>query len=390
MVCFRCGTPNPEVARFCHRCGAVLVSDARRSDYYAANPAESVRALALVSTLMPHASAHRHHAYRAGIYISLLAALIAAAFGVLPVALVCAGVALPGMLLTYFHDHEVWGDEPATAVALGAGLAAAIGVGLGFLADTFSNNGLLLPGHALPGTGQLLEECVLLPLVVTVGLQVAPTAITARPKFSHTLDALTFAALGGTAFALTESIVIQHGAFSSITVYSTDAARDAFVALTLGFLKPVVYATAAALAVMRRRSSSEQYVRGLIECFFLVAVYESAVATLSAYGQRGAVLIFLITAAAAAAGLLLVRDEAHRALLAEAEAAVGVGEVGGHGGYCANCQLPLLRGAAFCLACGRAVAAMPKQHQRMIRAANEQAPPDEPPPGEPAVSGDTA
>jgi len=367
MICFRCSTPNPEVARFCHHCGAVLVPEADRADYYAAQPAESVRALALVSTLMPHASANRHHIYRLGLVFAVGAALVAAGFGILPVALVCAGVALPGMLLTYFHDHEVWSDEPAIVIGACVFLAAGIGVGVGFLANLFSNSGLLVTiNNALPSTGRLLEECLLLPAVAFVALQIAPSLVTSREKFRHALDALTLAALGGVAFALAESIVIQHGAFSSLTVHNTNAATDAFVALTLGFVKPIIYATAAAVAVMRMRGGANSYLTGLVEGFLLVAIYDTSVATLTSYGQRGVVLTFLIAAALASVGLLSVRNEAHGALLQEAEQAAGIAEPGGFGGFCANCQLPLLAGAAFCLACGTAVAAMPKQHQRSL------------------------
>jgi hypothetical protein len=348
----------------------VLVPEARRSDYYAAFPSESVRALALVSTLMPHLSARRHHIYRLGLLTAITASVVAAGFGILPVALICAGIALPGMLMLYLHDHEVWSDQPLFVIGIGVLLAGAIGVGLGFLTNYFSNNGFVVGyNDALPSTGQLLEECLALPAVVLVMLQIAPVLITARPKFSHALDRLVSAAVAGVALALAESIVIQHGAFSSVTVYETDAARDAIIALTLGFIKPLIYATAAAYVVMRMRRGNREYLSALGAGFLLIGAYDSSVATLSTYVQRGAVLTLVIATVLAGVGLLLVRDEAHKALLTEAESAsrAGARSAGGHGGVCANCELPLLAGAAFCLACGTAVKAMPKQHQRSLR-----------------------
>jgi len=61
---------------------------------------EPRRAVAVVGTLMPHMAAERHHVYRNVIALALLAALIAAAFGSLSIALVLAAVALPAAVLT--------------------------------------------------------------------------------------------------------------------------------------------------------------------------------------------------------------------------------------------------------------------------------------------------
>ena len=328
MTCSRCSTDNPELARFCYRCGAGLTTGTDRTAHYAASPGEPVRALALVSTLMPHVSGSRHHMYKLGLALAGAASLVAAGFGILPVALVCAAVALPGVLLLYLYDHEVWSNDPLTVVASCLGLAGALGVGVGFLADSFSGSGLISGlSNSLPSTGRLLELCALLPLVTLIAVQIAPVIVTARPRFGHTLDALTFAALGGASLALAESIVVQHGAFSSVTVHNTSSARDAFIALTLGLAKPVIYGAAGAITVMRLRRRSSAY--------------------------------------PAAVGLIRIRDEAHAALLDEATK-VTVTPAGHYGGGCAECGLPLVAGSAFCLACGTAVAAMPKPHQQHI------------------------
>jgi hypothetical protein len=366
MTCSRCSTANPELARFCYRCGAGLTTTADRTSHYAASPGEPVRALALVSTLMPHVAGSRHHLYKLGLALAGVASLIAAGFGILPVALVCAAIALPGVLLMYLYDHEVWTDDPWTILAVCVGLAGALGVGVGFLADAFTANGVIAAlNNSLPSTGRLLELCVVLPVVTLIALQVAPFLVTGRPRFAHTLDALTFAALGGASLALAESIVVQHGSFSSSTVHGTSSARDAFIALTLGFAKPVIYAAAGAITIMRLRRRSSAYPLGLLEGFLMIGVYDSAVATLSIYGDRGVVLTFIIAAVTAAIGLIRIRDEAHAALLDEATQVTA--PVGAHfGGNCAECGLPLVSGSAFCLACGTAVAAMPKPHQQHL------------------------
>ncbi|MDQ1685705.1 MAG: hypothetical protein QOC82_2442 [Frankiaceae bacterium] len=366
MTCSRCSTVNPELARFCYRCGAGLTTSADRTSHYAASPGEPVRALALVSTLMPHVSGSRHHLYKWGLALAGAASLVASGFGILPVALICAAIALPGVLLMYLYDHEVWSDDPLTVVAACVALAAALGVGIGLLANAFSGSGAIIGlTNNLPSTGRLLELCVVLPLVTLIAVQVAPVIVTSRPRFKHTLDALTFAALGGASLALAESIVVQHGAFSSATVHNTSSARDAFIALTLGFAKPIIYAAAGAITVMRLRRRTSAYPLGLLEGFLLIGVYDSAVATLAIYGDRGVVLTFIIAAITAAVGLIRIRDEAHAALLDEATEAT-VAPAGHYGGNCAECGLPLVAGSAFCLACGTAVAAMPKPHQQHI------------------------
>lgn len=366
MKCSRCSTDNPELARFCYRCGAGLSASTDRTGHYAASPGEPVRALALVSTLMPHVAGSRHHLYKLGLALAGIASLVAAGFGILPVALVCAAVALPGVLLMYLYDHEVWSDDPWTVVAMCLGVAGALGVGLGFLANEFSGSGAISGlSNELPSTGRLLELCGLLPLVALIAVQVAPVLVTGRSRFAHALDALTFAALGGASLALAESIVIQHGSFSIDTVHGTSSARDAFIAMTLGFAKPVIYAAAGAITVMRLRRRSNAYPLGLLEGFLLIGVYDSAVATLSIYGDRGAVLTFVIAVVTAAIGLIRIRDEAHAALLDEATKVTAT-SAGHFGGNCAECGLPMVAGSAFCLACGTAVAAMPKPHQQHI------------------------
>lgn len=371
MTCSRCNSPNPDVARFCHRCGDVLADGASRRDHFAAHPGEPVRALALMSTLFPHVSGGRHHVYRAGLAIALLASLVAAAFGVLSVALVCAGVALPTMFLLYLHDHEVWADEPVLAIGVGVVLAGGLGVAVGLLGYSFTDHGLTIGRAAgsLPPLDQILLLSLLVPFVAFLALQVAPILLTGRPSLGHSLDALSFAALGAAAFALGESIVLQHGAFTGAAVTHTSPARDTFIAMTLGFAKPVIYAAAAGLAVMRLRRQDRSYPTGFGEGLALVVAFDAALTLLSGYGERGVVLTFVVSLALAGIGLLRLRAEAHDALVAEAEQAVGVAGdavTAQHAGDCAHCGLPLLTDSHFCLACGSAVAAMPKQHRRRL------------------------
>src|ERR1700758_5786204 len=96
-------------------------------------PQGSRRQVAVIGTLMPHLHPGRHHVYRNVTALALLAALIAAGLGSLPVALVLTAVALPAAVLVYIHDHRLWHDEPLTVIVVAFGLSLLLGVGVGLL-----------------------------------------------------------------------------------------------------------------------------------------------------------------------------------------------------------------------------------------------------------------
>ncbi len=368
MTCPRCSSTNPDVARYCSHCGESLVSSADRRHNYAANPGEPTQALVVMTTLMPHVSGGRHHIYRAALLFAFVATMVAAAFGALAVALFCAAIALPSVLLLYQYDHEIWEDQPVTAIAVGVVLAIAAGVGVGFLASSFNLSALSFTIlRQFPSGTAILKSGVILPVVAFALLVVVTGILAMRPAYSHAVDAVNFGAMVGVAFALGESLAVQHGAFG-LTLSSTDPARVAFVALTLGMAKPVIYACAAALPWLQWRRSREipsNGALGVAEGFALVLLFDLSVVLLNPYGSRGVVLIFVVAVVLAAVGLLWVRLAVHDALIAEAVAAVAADrttqKLASNGAACAHCQMPLVDQAAFCLVCGMSVAAMPKQ-----------------------------
>ena len=363
MDCPHCSTQHSEAARFCARCGTPLHASIDRDQHFAAHPDEPVRALALMSTLMPHLSGRRHHVYRNAVGLALLASLIAAAFGVLSMALILAALTLPAVLLIYIHDHDVWRDEPLTVVAVGFVLSLGLGVGVGMFEQTLAPSVLLAsPDQQLPAVGDILKLGVLLPVIAFIALLIAPALVTARPRFRHPIDAVNMASLAGAALSLGVSVVVQRGAFSHAVASSGDPAHTAFIALTLGFLQPIVFATAGALAVMRLRRTGSNPAIGLGQGLALVLLYELATTLLGPYGPRGVVLTALMALVLAGAGLLAVRDELHTGLLAEAQAALnndsGLSHAATSGQVCAHCGAGLNAGAAFCQACGTATAAL--------------------------------
>lgn len=372
--CPNCAAPHADAARFCARCGVPLHVGIDRDAHFAALPDEPVRVPAVLSTLMPHLAGRRNYVYRRAITLALLASMIAAAFGILPLALVLAAVALPTVLLTYIHDHAVWHRNPVTVFVVGFLLPLVLGVGIGLL-QNFLGKGFLLSasrGNPLP-LNQILQLGLIVPAVVFVALLVVPLLVTSRPNFRHPIDAVVISALSGSALSLGLSMVVQRGSFTRVDVTSGDAAHIAFIVLTLGVLQPIIFATAAATVVTRLRRSGGRPAVGALQGVALVVCYELATAALTPYGTRGIVLTAVLAFILAAAGLVAVRTELHTGLLAEAGAALSGGPPLAHPAdvdqVCAHCGAAMAGGDAFCAACGTASAALARYDRPAAAAA---------------------
>jgi len=247
-----------------------------------------------------------------------LAALIAAGMGSLSVALVLTAVALPAAVLVYIHDHRLWHDEPITMIVVAFGLSLLLGVGVGLLETHFIPFVLSgAKGYHLPPVARILELGVLVPVVALVAAVISPLIVSMRPAFRHPLDVVVAASLSGAALSLGLSVVVQHGAFTHLQVTAGDPAHVAFIALTLGFLQPIVLATAATVAVLGLRGLGVNPVVGVIEGLALVLAYELATTLLQPYGTRGIVLTALTAFVLAGAGLVAARNALHAAITAD-------------------------------------------------------------------------
>jgi hypothetical protein len=287
-------------------------------------PQGAHRHAAVIGTLMPHLAAERHHVYRNVTALTLLAALIAAGSGSLPVALVLTAVALPAAVLVYIHDHRLWHDEPVTVIVVAFGLSVLLGVGVGLLETRFIKLVTAgATGYHLPPVARILEVGLLVPVAAFVAVVIAPLLVSARPAFRHPMDVVVACSLSGAALSLGLSVVVQHGAFTHIQATAGDPAHVAFISLTLGFLQPIVLATAATVGVLGLRRLGVSPVAGVIEGLMLVVAYELATTLLQPYGTSGIVLTAFAAFLLAGAGLAAARNGLHAALLADAGADAG-------------------------------------------------------------------
>ena len=373
--------------------------DGARRGSYALQQGEPVMSFNLVSSLLPLASGTSPQTYRWALALGLLVPIVAGALGYLAFAFVAAALVIPVVYTIYLYDVNQWDDQPV-GVTLGTlGVAGALGVGF-----TWVWHGLLHDGSVTSTAGVgfagidwtgLLVLCLLVPIVSEVLKEVGPVFLACRPQFDDLIDALTFGVAAGSAFAAAETIVVNRALFSSFG--QVDDANSGFwvsLVLSAALVKPIVYGAATGIAlaafsgVGRGYSGFKApYARGLAEAIGANIVFQVAMFIASQVGgTSGAVLGLVLGVAVAVVLLLRLRYLLHIAVLEAAlESASGGGELKdtAHGtAWCPSCDLPLVEGANFCVACGTAVRAASKVSRRRNAVPDEEAtaaPATEPP-----------
>ena len=214
MDCPRCRTANPEVARFCYRCGQYLLSpDVTRRDAYAVNPNEPVTSFSLVSTIMPHGSGTRPSTYRTALIVALAFPVFGAAIGLISFAIVTAAFAIPVVYIVYIYDVNLWEDEPVGVTVMAFAFSAVLSLGFTLLwrEGLASQTNLFVQKIAqVPRTKEILILCLLVPIVSEVLKEAGPLFLASRPAFDDLMDGLTFGVVSGTAYAAFETLVL-HG-----------------------------------------------------------------------------------------------------------------------------------------------------------------------------------
>ncbi len=386
----------PAGARFDPVSGAELgAAGGERRQSFALQPGEPVASFNVVSSLMPLASGTAPQTYRWALGLGILIPVVAGALGFLAFAFVAAALVVPAVYVVYMYDVNQWEDQPLGVVLGAIGAAAALGVGFTFLwhAGLLGND--LSPvdfdGNGAGGIrwSSLLVLVLLVPIVGEVCKQVGPILLARRPAFDDMIDGLTFGVAAGAAFAAAETIVVNRGLFSTFgQVDSPNAGFWVSLILSAAIVKPIVYGAATGIAVASFSGLGSGYdgfksgyLRGLAEALVANILFQGGLFFASRLeGTTGAVVGLVWGGLIAAVLVVRLRYLLHFAVLEAALEASSTGtplkdSVRGTA-YCPSCEMPLMAGANFCVACGTSVRAGNKVTR--IRNRSDDVAPDKP------------
>lgn len=380
MECPRCGGHLPDVAHFCHLCGKDLVTPAEaQRKSFAVKPDEPVASFALVSTIMPRGAADRPQTYRLALVIALAAALVAAIFGALPVAVIIAAFAIPIVYIVYIYDVNLWEDQPIPVTVLAFLLTGVLSAGFlvalkaaGLLAPptpATEVGGINIGGPTITG---VLVAVLLIPIIGEVLRQIGPVILASRPQFDDLMDGLTFGIIAGVAYSTADTLVRHWPSLTGGFVEINDPGTWASLIFLEGFVKPLVIGTASGIACAEYSGLGEgydgfsmRYVRGLLEAVLANALYAGGVHLLG-YIENPTLRVMLQVAWALAILAVLivrVRNVLHHGLMEAALESIardGLGEADGVGAegdleFCSRCEMPMVAHSRFCSACGTSV-----------------------------------
>jgi hypothetical protein len=348
-------------------------------------PTENVVQLALVSTVMPHTNRVSGNRYRWALAIAVVIVAVFTLTGLLSAAIVSAAFAVPIMYLLYLYDLNVWEDTPGPVVGLVIVLTLVLGalISLVFFEWVFQDQYLELTAStsradlgSLP-VGPFLLFVLLLPVIAELAMNLGPALLARLPKFDDMIDGLTFGVAAGTAYAAAETIVAYRSVFSGELHTTQGLGNWIPVILSLMIVKSLIYGTATGIAVAAFSGKGEgydgvtgRYVRELVVAMLTLVVYWGGIRLL-AYADYGLWLGLIWGLIVLTLLIVRIRLVLHSALLEAALEDASVRRRGKaavlDGGWCPDCEMPLLPDALFCVACGQSVRATSQQVRRQLR-----------------------
>ncbi|WP_433022349.1 PrsW family glutamic-type intramembrane protease [Kribbella sp. CA-294648] len=344
----------------------------------------------LVSTIMPQGAGRQPYTYKVALGIALLATVVTAALGALPVAIMVAAFAIPIVYILYLYDVNLWEDEPIPVVAAAFVLTGGLAWLFTWLWSDRIGLSTDLAGatSAGPSGRDLLILMLLVPVVSELIRQLGPIYLASRPRYDDLMDGFTFGVVAGVGFACFETLVLHWGWISGgFAGPGSSTGTWISVVLLQGFVKPLIYGSATGLAVAEFSGLGDKYdgftprwVFGVLQAMVVNAVFQGGVYLLGFVGGRGstigAVLGVVWGLLLLGALIILVRTVLHKGLLEaalESAARGGSNHASGELAFCSRCEMPLLPHSDFCSACGNSVRSVPKS-ERGVAAVQSSAP----------------
>lgn len=378
LTCTACSTLNPPSARFCSACGGSLTGRGGGRGFAAA-PNESVASFALVSTVMPYASARSARTYKLAFLIGIAIPILAVLFGQPSFALVTAAFVVPVVFIVYLYDVNLWEDQPVPVVMGTVVVSAVLAIGSTLLWKAWlaGQAGALVQTTAGAfNTWAFVIPCVVAPIVGVVLMLIGPIVLASRPAFDDLMDGLTFGVVAGVTYAAVETLTTNWAVIVTPVNGSDAIASWLPVIINAAFLKPIVFGCAIGIAAAEFSGLGEGhdgftgrfFVRTL-EAMVLLILFEAGLYFTGLLGgTTGLVLGMLWALLLTGAALVRVRTVLQKALLEGAlEAAARSGSSkwsAGEDDFCAECEMPLLVDAMFCVACGASVRGRTKDLRR--------------------------
>lgn len=378
--CGKCSRVNPPSARFCAGCGSPVAGTERRP--YAAQPNESVASFALVSTVMPYASAQAARTYKLAFLVGVAIPIIAVLLGQASFAIVTAAFVVPVVFILYLYDVNLWEDEPVLVVLGAFVLSAALAVVFTWLWRAWL---MSQPGAATANvtggfnTWAFLIPSVIAPIVAVVLMLIGPIILASRPAFDDLMDGLTFGVVSGVAYAAFETLISNWNVIGEGTVGSS-AASWLPVIVNLAFLKPIVYGCAVGIAAAEFSGLGEGYdgfsgrfVVRAVEAMVILVLFNAGLYFSGLLGGSTGLIVGMLWALIVAGAVIVrLRTVLQRALLEGALESAARAESSKWSSsaddFCAECEMPLLVDALFCVSCGASVRARSKDLRRAAQA----------------------
>jgi RsiW-degrading membrane proteinase PrsW (M82 family)/RNA polymerase subunit RPABC4/transcription elongation factor Spt4 len=366
ITCPDCGNTVPQ-GEYCGACGTHLVTatggGARRHHAFAANPAEHVLLLSVISTLFPHLPHRRTTPFRIALLVAAALLLVLGLVRLTGPAVVAAALAVPLLYLTYLYEVEVYENEPYLIIGLTFVLGLLLGIPWALLTGPLVLQALeqnsLLQGVDLAAS---LVPGIIFPLVAQLLMLVGPLIIYLTRRYDEALDGFTFGVASALGFTLATTFVDLLPELQLGLVSDTPVVTNLLDVLERGLLTPFLNASttgllAGALWLRRGRTralAAHGWSTSLVSAILIAALVRIFLGMVAIVAGNAIAYEFIAYVVVTIALLLIVRVSLHHMLLAEAvEVPIGAPLP------CTHCHRIVPR-MAFCPHCGVATRATPK------------------------------